>query len=158
MSKTATGRRTGRLARLVVAPIGAVALVGLAACGSSATSTAGDTASGSTAAAGAPSDSAMAAFTSCLAENGVTMPERPGGGAGGPAGGTPPSGAPGAPGDDGDDDGGPGGPDGTPGQAPPGVDATTWAAAQKACASLAPTPPDGAGTSGTNSSDADTEG
>ena len=37
-----------------------------------------------------------------------------------------------------------------PGEAPEGVDADTWAAAQEACADLAPTPPDGtAASSGT---------
>ena len=82
-------------------------------------------------------DSDLADYRSCLEDNGVTMPEPPAGGAGAPRqGGTPPSGAPAA-------GGGQGGPGGSPGQAPPGVDATTWAAAQKACADLAPTPPDG---------------
>ena len=82
-----------------------------------------------------------------MEENGVTLPER-GGDRQPPAdgtGGTRPSGAPAAP------------PDGAqpptagaqPGTgaaagdrpAPPGVDADTWAAAQQACATLAPTPP-----------------
>jgi hypothetical protein len=43
--------------------------------------------------------------------------------------------------------GGPGGAGRTPGEAPEGVDADTWAAAQQACADLAPAPPDGAGPS-----------
>ena len=82
-------------------------------------------------------DTDLADYRSCLEDNGVTMPEPPAGGAGAPRqGGTPPSGAPAA-------GSGQGGPGGTPVQAPPGVDATTWAAAQKACADLAPTPPDG---------------
>jgi hypothetical protein len=88
----------------------------------------------------------MAAYTSCLAENGVTLPERPARGSGAQQGGTPPSGAPAAPGEGGQG-GGPGGTGRTPGEAPEGVDADTWAAAQQACADLAPAPPDGAGPS-----------
>ena len=86
-----------------------------------------------------PDGTELAAYQSCLEENGVSMPERPAGGAapeggaplrGGtaPQGGTPPSGGPG----------------GSPDQAPPTVDVDTWAAAQEACSDLAPTPPDGA--------------
>ena len=146
MIDTRIGPR-GRWIRLVVAPVGALALVGLAACGTGTTTTSAAT---SSSAAAQPStaddtdnadaddaDSDLADYRSCLEDNGVTMPEPPSGGAGAPRrGGTPPSGAPAA-------GGGQGGPGGTPGQAPPGVDATTWAAAQKACADLAPTPPDG---------------
>jgi hypothetical protein len=121
-------------------PVAAIGLAGLVACGTGA-------ATGSTA--GAPDDTAMAAFASCLAENGVTLPERgapdggaggagsaggtaggAGGGAAGPGagaadGGSPPTGAP---------------PAGGTQPAPPGVDATAWAAAQEACAQYAPTP------------------
>ena len=62
------------------------------------------------------------------------MPEPPAGDGGAPPqGGTPPSGAPAAGGGSG----------GAAPQAPPGVDGDTWAAAQEACADLAPTPPDG---------------
>jgi hypothetical protein len=149
MIDTRIGPR-GRWIRLVVAPVGALALVGLAACGTG-TDTSTTSAGTSSSAAAQPStaddgddaddaddaDSDLADYRSCLEDNGVTMPEPPSGGAGAPRrGGTPPSGAPAA-------GGGQGGPGGTPGQAPPGVDATTWAAAQKACADLAPTPPDG---------------
>ena len=126
--------------RLLGAPVAAVALLGLAACGTS-TDT-GTSAAAASASAEAPADDAatpdgteLAAYQSCLEENGVSMPERPGGGAGAapeggvpPQGGTPPSGGPG----------------GSPDQAPPGVDVDTWAAAQEACSDLAPTPPDGA--------------
>lgn len=156
MSKIATRRRNGRWTRLVVAPLGAVTLVGLAACGTGTGSAAAatGTTSAPTAAASAEGqpDSAMAAYTSCLAENGVTMPEPPAGGGRGGAGGTPPPHGGGTPpsGAPEDGDGGPGGAGGEPGQAPPGVDATTWAAAQKACADLAPTPPDGTGSSATS--------
>ena len=130
--------------RLFGAPVAVVALLGLAACGTSTDN--GASAAAATASAEAPPDDAAtpdgtepAAYQSCLEENGVSMPERPGGGAapkGGPPqggtapqGGTPPSG---------------GGPGGSPDQAPPGVDADTWAAAQEACSDLEPTPPDGA--------------
>lgn len=119
--------------RLVLVPVAAVGLAGLVACGTGAAATSG----------GAPDDTAMAAFASCMAENGVTLPERgapdgggagagsaPGAtaGAGGADGGSPPTGAPQA---------------GGAMQAPPGVDATAWAAAQEACAQYAPTPPGG---------------
>jgi len=137
--------------RLVLVPVAAVGLAGLVACG---------TGAATASSAGAPDDTAMAAFASCMAENGVTLPERgapdggpaaggagpggAGGGAAGPGAGgagsaagpgaggaSPPSGAPQA--------GGAGGGGAMP--APPGVDATAWAAAQEACAQYAPTPP-----------------
>jgi hypothetical protein len=148
MIDISTRRRGRRVSRLLAAPVGVVALVGLAACGTS-TDTGTSAASSAPSAAqgvGGPSDSAMAAYTSCLAENGVTLPERPARGSGAQQGGTPPSGAPAAPGEGGQG-GGPGGTGRTPGEAPEGVDADTWAAAQQACADLAPAPPDGAGPS-----------
>jgi len=142
--------RTWRRTRLLGAPIAVVALLGLAACG---TSTGTSTSTAAEASAEAPADTAqggtgdtdMAAYQSCLEENGVSMPERPAGagqggaapqGDAGPQGGTPPSGAPAA--------GGPGGPGGSPDQAPPGIDDDTWAAAQEACSDLAPAQPGGA--------------
>ena len=113
------------------AALAATGLVLLAGCGNAATGSstgsASTTANGGTA---APSDTQMDAFASCLAENGVTLPEgsgdpqsnpAPGGGAGGSA----PPDAP-APGD-GD----------TP-PAPEGVDAVTWAAALEACSDTMP--------------------
>jgi hypothetical protein len=141
--------------RLVLVPVAAVSLAGLVACGT------GTTTASST---GAPDDTAMAAFASCMAENGVTLPERgaPDGGAGaGSAGGAAAgSGGAGAGSAPGAAAGGAGGgaaggagavdggspPTGTPPAAgerpaPPGVDATAWAAAQEACAQYAPTPP-----------------
>jgi hypothetical protein len=113
------------------AALAATGLVLLAGCGSAATGS--STGSKSTTANGgtsAPSDTQMDAFASCLAENGVTLPEgsgdlqsnpAPDGGAEGSA----PSDAP-APGD-GD----------TP-PAPEGVDAVTWAAALEACSDTMP--------------------
>ena len=141
MIDISTRRRGRRSLRLIAAPVGLVALVGLAACGTGTDSSTGaatgeSAPSAAPAAAGGPSDSAMAAYTSCLAENGVTLPERPARGSG-----TPPSGAPAAPGDGGTR----GGPGGRPGEAPEGVDADTWAAAQQVCADVAPAPPDGGG-------------
>jgi hypothetical protein len=153
-----TDRRSGGWRRLVAAPLGAVMSVGLAACGTSTDASATSSAATSASATDAPTtaqdsatgstDSQMSAFPSCMAENGVTLPERPNG-----RNGTRPSGAPAAPpdgaqGDGGQGAGGPGGgAGGTPGQAPPGVDATKWAAAQQACAGVAPQRPD-AGTAG----------
>ena len=121
----------------LAAGLAATGLVLLAGCGNAAsassTGSASTTANGGTV---ASSDTQMDAFAGCLAENGVTLPERSGGPQGGrpPAGGggdggAPPQGA--APGDG-----------GTP-PAPEGVDADTWAAALKACGDKMPTPPDG---------------
>ncbi len=136
--------------RLMLVPVAAIGLAGLVACGTGAATTSSGSGSGT-------SDAAMQAFASCMAENGVTLPERgadggkpagdgagsaggaggPGGAGGGAAGsggagaadgGSPPTGAPQA-----------GGAGAMP--APPGVDATAWAAAQKACAQYAPAPP-----------------
>jgi hypothetical protein len=133
-----------RWTRLIGIPVAAVGLAGLVACGTGAASTTTSSSTGSGAQAGT-SDTAMQAFASCMAENGVTLPQRgAGGGAdgGSPPTGTPPTGAPTA--------GGAGGPGQGGGAmaAPPGVDATTWAAAQKACAQYAPTPLSGTATAG----------
>jgi hypothetical protein len=137
-----TSWRSRRWAGLVGAPVAVVALLGLAACG---TSTDTSTSAAASASAEAPADDAddapdtdLAAYQSCLEENGVSMPEPAERGAppqGGtpPQDGTPPSGAPRAG----------GGPGGSPGQSPPGVDDGTWAAAQEACSDLAPAPPGG---------------
>jgi hypothetical protein len=133
-------------------------VLALGACGSGGTSTA-QTGNATTAGSSARGTSAMSAYTSCLAQNGVTLPTPsagPGGGTG-PGGtppsaqggtqpqgarpsGSPPSGMP----NGGQGAGAPGG--GAPGgalstAAPAGVDAQTWAKARTACASLAPTPP-----------------
>ena len=153
MIDTRIGPR-GRWIRLVVAPVGALALVGLAACGTGTTTTSAATSSSAAAQPSTADDSAaddaddadsdLADYRSCLEDNGVTLPEPPADSGAAPRqGGTPPSGAPAA-------GGGQGGPGGSPGQAPPGVDATTWAAAQKACADLAPTPPDGSAPTGSS--------
>jgi hypothetical protein len=109
-------------------------LVLLAGCGSAASASSTTGTSASTTGDGATvesSDPQMEAFASCLAENGVTLPEPSGGRQGGPPadGGAPPDGAaPGA---------------GGPPPAPEGVDADTWAAALQACGDMLPTPPDG---------------
>jgi hypothetical protein len=130
-----------RWSRLIGAPVAAVSLAGLVACGTGAAST-------------TTSNTAMTAFASCLAENGVTLPQRGDDGGpngGGTDGGSPPTGTPPAGGTGGSgSSGGAGAPaqNGGAMAAPPGVDATTWAAAQKACAQYAPTPPSGANTAG----------
>ena len=141
-----------RWIRLVVAPVGVVALVGLAACG---TSTEHDVdSSGVERGAAQPSTAddadgrrrrgrhgrrrhGMADYRSCLEENGVTMPEPPAGGGRGPA-----AGRHAALGRTGG-----GRRAGRPRRAPArrlrASTPHTWAAAQEACADLAPTPPDG---------------
>jgi hypothetical protein len=129
-----------RWTRLIGVPVAAVGLAGLVACGTGAATTTTSSSTGSGAQAGT-SDTAMQAFASCLAENGVTLPQRGSGGdadGGSRPTGTPPTGAPTA--------GGPG--QGGGAIAPPGVDPTTWAAAQKACAQYAPTPPSGTAAAG----------
>jgi hypothetical protein len=143
-------RTHGRTARWIGVPLVGAGLVALAACGTgTATAAAGSATGGAADATAASSD----AFATCMAKNGVTMPERPGGGNapdGAAPGGAAPDGA--APG------GGSGGvpPTGSPqagaaggGAAPPGVDAATWKAAQQACASVAPTPPGASGATAT---------
>ena len=138
-----TWRRTLPWAHVLGAPVAVVALLGLAACGTSTDTGTSTAASASTAAADDTAgeddaaDADPAAYQSCLEENGVSMPAPPAGAQVGspPKGGTPPSGAPAAAGQ--------GGPGGAPDQAPPGVDDDTWEAAQEACSDLAPTPPEG---------------
>jgi hypothetical protein len=122
--------------RLLLPATALAGALALAACGSSAPSDAAGT------------DDALAAYRQCMAENGVTLPEGPGG--------TPPSGMPsggpgageeGQPGEP--PEGAPSGmpsdrpsgepPSGAPGGgAPAGVDSEAFAAAQQACADLAP--------------------
>ena len=130
--------QTGRPARWIAAGLAAAGLVLLGACSSSAqaaSSTDGD-ASTSGAGGAASSSADRDAFASCLAENGVTLPEPPSGGA---TGGTPPSGAPqGTPPSDGSEGAPPAG--GTP-PAPEDVDESTWTAALEACQDLTPAPP-----------------
>jgi hypothetical protein len=123
-----TPAQTRRPRWWLAAALAATGLVLLAGCASTASNTgsASTTANGGTA---APSDTQMDAFASCLAENGVTLPEgsdgpqsnpAPGGGTEGSA---PPEGP--EPGD------------GAP-PAPEGVDADTWAAALEACGDAMP--------------------
>jgi hypothetical protein len=149
-----TARTYGRTARWIGVPLAGAGLVALAACGTGTTANAAGAATGGAANATAASSDA---FATCMAQNGVTLPERPtGGGAPGGAapdgagpggGGVPPTGAPPA---------GAAGGGAAPaagaaggGAAPPGVDAATWKAAQQACASVAPTPPGAAGATAT---------
>ena len=105
-------------------------LVVLAGCSStaSASGTTGESVSTTGEATVASSDTQMDAFASCLAENGVTLPEPAGPGesvdrSAPPEGAPPEGGAPGA--------------GGTP-PAPEGVDADTWAAALEACGDAMP--------------------
>jgi hypothetical protein len=88
-------------------------------------------------------ETGFAAYTACLAKNGVTLPSNSAGpGGAGRASGRPsgrPSGGPsGSPRAGGFGGGGFGG-GGLSTQAPAGVDAATWAKAQEACASVRPT-------------------
>jgi hypothetical protein len=117
--------QTGRPGRWLSAGFAAVGLVLLAGCGGSADST--STAGATTTTAGGGGPAAAEEYTSCMAENGVTL-ERPSGGA-------PPSGAPqSAP---------PTAAGGKP-PAPEGVDEDTWTAALDACKAFMPSPPSGA--------------
>jgi hypothetical protein len=119
-----------RRSRWWLAPaLAAAGLVVLAGCSSTA-SASGTTGESSSTTGGtvASSDTQMDAFASCLAENGVSLPE-PGGP---PAAGSADRSAP--------PEGGAPGAGGTP-PAPEGVDADTWAAALQACADVMPTPP-----------------
>lgn len=129
--KLRIGRYAGGMAVLVAAALA------LAACGGS-----GDDTSGT-------GGDAMSAYQKCLADNGVTLPS----GMARPSGGARPSGMPtdrptvrpsgtAVPG--GGQNGGPGG----GGFMPQGVDATAWAKAQEACASLRPSGQPGFGDGG----------
>jgi hypothetical protein len=147
---------TRRRPHLIV-PLAVAGLLGLAACSQLAVaSSTGSTPTGSAAAGSAATGTAdRDAFRSCLADNGVEVPEPPAGGPGadpngraGTSGGTAPTGAPGA---GASPDGGPpdgaghqgAGPAGGADRVPPGVDAQAWAAAQQACADLRPAAPTG---------------
>jgi hypothetical protein len=130
--------QTGRPRRWLAAGLAATGLTLLAACGSSAEAAGATsaTAGGSDSAATANAD--MEAFTSCLAKNGVTLPEPPAGG--GRQGGAPPSGAPQGGQAPGGAQGAPPDGAGTP-PAPQGVDEKTWNAALEACKDVRPAPP-----------------
>ena len=144
---------TSRPWRRLALPLVALGMLGLAACGTTETAAAGSPAatSGATAEAAGSDADAREQFRSCLAENGVTLPEgdgpqdgaAPGRTPGAPPAGTDAAGAPAPPAGSptgarpdaaGPDD------DGTP-PAPPGVDATAWSNAMQACAELAPARP-----------------
>ncbi len=121
--------------RVALAALLLVAVPVLAACSSSSDS------------ASAESTDAFSAYQACLAENGVTLPSGGPGGQG-PGGGAAPSGMPtdrpsGMPTDrpSGMPSGAPGGGMGVP----DGVDASAFAAAQEACASLRPSGAPGRG-------------
>jgi hypothetical protein len=117
---------------LVLAAIGLLA----AGCGGS---------SGAAGAAATPEQTGFAAYSACMAKNGVTLPQNNGGQSRSPGAGRPsarPSGQAGG--------GRQGG--GFGNQPPPGVDDATWQKAQAACASLQPTGgPGGFGGGGNNS-------
>jgi hypothetical protein len=124
--------------RTLLSAAAILSVLALSACGGSSTASGSSSAAApaaSTAASAGPGGAGdFAAYRSCLADNGVTLPDmgaRPSGAApsgmpGGP--GAPPSGMP---------SGGPGA-GGFPGGLPDGVDQATFDAAQKACAGLAP--------------------
>ncbi|MGW5148183.1 hypothetical protein [Rhodococcus koreensis] len=112
---------------------------GESSSGTSSTGTAGSAVQGDAGGSAVQGGSAPAAMSdelqACLEENGVPAPpDRAGGGA--PDGMTPPSGEM-APPEGGDGSAPPQG--GAPDEsaAPPGIDSSTWAAAQEACSSLA---------------------
>ncbi|HEX4250642.1 MAG TPA: hypothetical protein VH008_22445 [Pseudonocardia sp.] len=119
---------TRRLRWAAAAPLAALTLFSVAACGSSTASSAAGTHSGH------PRSAAMQAYTQCLSSHGVTLPARTHGAA--PADGTAPAdpattgaGAPAQQGAGRHHD------MATP---PPGVSQASWDAARSACASLAP--------------------
>jgi hypothetical protein len=129
--------QTGRRGLWFAAPLAAAGVVLMAACSAPAASTAGGTPSSTSAdASGAAAPGGdMQAFTSCLAENGVTLPNAGKGGGTRPSGGAHPSGAPHAPGTP------PAGASGAAGATPPvpqGVDPAAWNTAMQACGNLAP--------------------
>jgi len=118
---------TNRRIYWAAAPLAALTLVGVAACGSHSGSGSGAPDSAH------PRSAQMQAFTQCLASHGVTLPARS------HDAGTPPSAAADGTAADGSGGGGRGhgGDMTTP---PPGVNQQAWDSARAACASLAPTP------------------
>jgi hypothetical protein len=127
-----------RLRWAAAAPLAALTLFGVAACGSS-----GGAAAGAAAADGSghPRSAAMQAYTQCLSSHGVTLPARTHGApADGAAPAAPATGA-------------------TPGQGggrhhdmstpPAGVSQASWDSARSACASLAPSHPSAGATPST---------
>ena len=116
--------------RWPAAGLATAGLIVLAGCDTTAStsSTGGASTNGGTV---TSSDPQMEAFAACMAENGVTLPKRPGG----PQGDPPPGG--------GVRLRGPAEGDGRP-PAPEGVDADKWAAALEACRDVMPTRRDGA--------------
>jgi hypothetical protein len=129
---TMSAIQTARRGLWLAAPLAAGVIL-LAGCGSSAGSTQ-STAGGDASEALAPSGD-MQAFTSCLAEHGVTLPNAGTGRGAPPSGGARPSGAAHAPGTP--PAGGNGAAGATP-PPPPGVDPGRWDAAMKACGDMAP--------------------
>jgi hypothetical protein len=130
---------TRRLRWAAAAPLAALTLFGVAACGSSGGAAAGAAAAGGS---GHPRSAAMQAYTQCLSSHGVTLPART---HGAPANGAAPA-APAA--------------GATPGQGgagrhhdmatpPPGVSQASWDAARSACASVAPSHPSAGATPST---------
>jgi hypothetical protein len=127
--------QTGRRGLWLAAPLAAAGVVLMAACSGPAASTASGTQSSTSAdASGAAAPGGdMQAFTSCLTENGVTLPNAGKGPR--PSGGAHPSGAPHAPGTP------PAGASRAAGATPPapqGVDPAAWNTAMQKCGDLAP--------------------
>jgi hypothetical protein len=116
--------RSGRLGRWFAAGLVVTGVVLLAACGNSADSTSAPDANASTASSTATVSAGpdRAEYASCMAENGVPLPERPSG--------APPSRAP---------QGDP--PAAREGMPPEGVDEDTWTAAVEACKEFMPSRP-----------------
>lgn len=129
---------TQRRMYLAAAPLAAVTLLSLTACGSSAGGQPSSDTGAATSTAAAAGPERMRPYVQCLASHGVTLPTRPSNGAPPPSNGAPPPDAPAAP----------AGEKHRPhdmASPPPGVDQQTWDSAKSACASLRPTPPSTAG-------------
>lgn len=133
---------TRRLRWAAAAPLAALTLFGVAACGSGTAAPAAGAAHS-----GHPRSAQMQAFTQCLTSHGVTMPAHT---HGAPAGGTAPA-AGSAPADGSAPTAPATGTTGAPARQaghhrdmstpPPGVSQATWDSARTACASLAPSHP-----------------
>ncbi|HWN34032.1 MAG TPA: hypothetical protein VNP03_14885 [Pseudonocardia sp.] len=143
MSPMSTRPTTRRLRWAAAAPLAALTLFGVAACGSGSAGTDGAPAADGNS--GHPRSAAMQAYTQCLSTHGVTLPARTHDGA--PADGTAPAapatGAAGAPSAQG------AGRHHDMSTPPPGVSQASWDAARAACANLAPSHPSAGATPST---------
>jgi hypothetical protein len=127
--------RSGSVLGLAAAAV--VLVVGAAACGGSSSAKAAATTTTTTAAGGRAG--ALAAYRTCLSQHGVNLPKRTPRTGGPPSSGTGTAGGGFGGGGFGGGGFGGGGLGGTPRSLPPGVTASQYAAAQKACASKLPT-------------------